>query len=128
MELLGTITRQAGAGKGGLTESIGDLLGSGSAIGGLGGLLETLQQKGLGDVGASWVSSGKNLPISAEQIQNVLGNEQVRAIAGKLGVEPEKAAQQLARYLPQIVDRLTPEGKVPDSASLQQAIGGLFGR
>jgi len=124
MELLGSLTK-GGASSGGLTEALGGLLRSDSPVGGLDGLLGKLQAEGLGDVGASWVSKGKNLEVSPEQVEAVLGNEQVKAIAGKLGIEPEKAAQQISRYLPQIVDGLTPDGKVPDAASLQQELGKL---
>lgn len=123
LELLGTVGRKSS--KGGLAESIGGILGRGSAVGGLAGLLETLQQNGLGDVGASWVSKGKNLPISADQLETVLGEEYVRAIAGKLGVTPEKAAAQLVRYLPQVVDRLTPDGAVPTDEQLQEGLARL---
>ena len=123
LELLGTVGGTAS--KGGLTESIGGLLERGSAVGGLGGLVETLQKSGLGDVGASWVSKGKNLPISADQLEAVLGEEHVRAIAGRLGVTPEKAAAQLARYLPQVVDRLTPDGTVPTDDQLQAGLARL---
>ena len=123
LELLGTVGGKAS--KGGLTESIGGLLERGSAVGGLGGLLETLQKSGLGDVGASWVSKGKNLPISADQLEAVLGEEHVRAIAGRLGVTPEKAAAQLARYLPQVVDRLTPDGELPTDDQLEAGLARL---
>jgi uncharacterized protein YidB (DUF937 family) len=123
LELLGTVGGKAS--KGGLTESIGGLLERGSTVGGLGGLLETLQKSGLGDVGASWVSKETNLPISADQLESVLGEEYVRAIAGKLGVPPEKAAAQLARYLPQVVDRLTPDGTVPSDEQLQAGLARL---
>ena len=126
LELIGAVAGKGG--KGGLTESVGDLLKDGGPIGGLGGLLSKLESSGLGEQGASWVSKGKNLPVSAAQIEAVLGNEHVRAVAGKLGITPEKAASQLARYLPQIVDRVTPDGKLPDAASLEKAIGGLLGR
>jgi uncharacterized protein YidB (DUF937 family) len=119
LEMLGTVTGKAA--KGGLTESIGGLLEGG----GLGRLLETLDEKGLGDVGASWISKGGNLPISAEQLEAVLGNEQVRAIAGKLGITPEKAASQLAKYLPQVVDRLTPDGNVPADDELKAGLAKL---
>jgi uncharacterized protein YidB (DUF937 family) len=119
MEMLGAVTGKAP--KGGLGESIGGLLEGG----GLGGLLGTLQEKGLGDVGDSWVSKGKNLPISPEQLEDVLGNEHVKAIAGKLGIAPEKAASQLAKYLPQVIDRLTPDGKVPADDELKAGLAKL---
>ena len=93
---------------------IGGLLGEGSPIGGMDGLLEQLAAKGLGDVGASWVAKGKNLPISAEQIQDVLGGDQVAAIAKRAGVSPDQAAAWVSKLLPTVVDSLTPDGKVPE--------------
>jgi len=119
MELLGAVTGKGA--RGGLTDSIGSLLGDG----GLGRLLGTLDQNGLGELGASWVSKGTNLPISAEQLEAVLGNEQVRAVASRLGITPEKAASQLARYLPQVVDRLTPDGAVPGEDELAAGLAKL---
>lgn len=119
MELLGAVTGKSAAG--GLAEAIGGVLEGG----GLGRLLETLDDQGLGDTGASWVSRGKNLPISAEQLEAVLGNEHVRSIAAKLGVTPEEAASQLARYLPQVIDRLTPDGKVPADDELKAGLARL---
>ena len=81
--------------------------------GGFSGLLATFRERGLGGVVNSWVGTGSNQPITAEQIQSVLGNEHVRAFAGKLGVSPEQASAKIAEYLPQVVDKLTPNGQVP---------------
>ena len=124
LELLGAMGKKK-AGDGGLAGGIAELLGSGSAVGGMSGLLELLQSKGLGDAAASWVSKGKNLPVSAEQIQSALGDEHVRAIATRLGISPEKAVDAISRYLPQIVDRVTPDGKVPDAGALEKALSTL---
>jgi uncharacterized protein YidB (DUF937 family) len=55
---------------------------------------------------------GENQPISPDQIQKVLGSDQVNALAAKLGVDPVQASHFLAEYLPKVVDKLTPEGKV----------------
>lgn len=100
--------------------------------GGLGGLLQSFQQGGLGDVVNSWVSTGQNLPISAEQIQSVLGGGQLQNIAAQLGVSPEQASGGLADLLPQVVDKLTPNGQLPEGGDLlAQGLdmlkkGGLF--
>lgn len=119
----------------GLLDNIGSMLGgaqtggSGGDImsvaqqllgqtGGLDGLLKKFQENGLGDVAASWVGKGQNLPITAEQIQKVLGNEQVAAIASKLGVDPQQAATQLSQLLPGLVDKLTPDGQVTQGGDL----------
>lgn len=108
-----------------LVQSVSGLLRGGSAIGGLDGLLGLLESKGLGHVGQSWVGKGKNLPISAQQLQQVLGNEHIAAIAGKLGITPDRAAASLSKLLPQIVDRVTPDGHVPEAAKLHDALGKL---
>lgn len=86
--------------------------------GGLGGLLQSFQQGGLGDVVNSWVSTGQNLPISAEQIQAVLGGGKLQEIAAQLGVSTEQASGGLADLLPQVVDKLTPNGQVPEGGDL----------
>jgi uncharacterized protein YidB (DUF937 family) len=69
---------------------------------------------------------GENEPISAEQIQKVLGSEQVNALAAKIGVDPAQASHFLAEYLPKIVDKLTPEGKVDPTADHQQGLANLL--
>lgn len=89
--------------------------------GGLSGLVQQFQQKGLGDVVSSWVSTGQNLPITADQISHVLGSQQVKDLAAKVGISPEQATSQLSALLPTIVDKLTPNGQVGDSGSLLTA-------
>lgn len=86
--------------------------------GGLGGLVSKFQNGGLGDIVNSWVSRGENLPISAEQIRSILGNEQIASIASRFGLDPNMAASGLAQFLPQVVDKLTPDGAVDNSNPL----------
>jgi uncharacterized protein YidB (DUF937 family) len=69
---------------------------------------------------------GENEPISANQIQNALGSDQVNALATKLGVDPAQASNFLAEYLPKIVDKLTPAGKVDPNADHQQGLAALL--
>ena len=101
--------------------------------GGLGGLVQSFQQGGLGDIMNSWVSNGQNLPISAEQIQAVLGGGRLQDNASQLGVSTEQASGSLAELLPQMVDKLTPNGQIPEGGGdlLAQGLdmlkkGGLF--
>jgi len=75
---------------------------------------------------ASWVGLGENEPISSNQVQNVLGSEQVNALAAKMGVDPAQASHFLAEYLPKIVDKLTPTGKVDPNADHQQGLAALL--
>ena len=103
----------------------------GEQSGGLNGLINQFTSKGLGDVVSSWVGTGKNLPVSAEQIQHVLGSDTVKNIASKLGVDSNSVTSQLSNLLPQVIDKLTPDGKVPDGDILSQGmnlLGGLFGK
>lgn len=94
--------------------------------GGLAGLLEQFKTGGLGHLADSWVGTGQNLPISAEQIQSALGSEQIQQMAAKVGIAPETLSGQLAKLLPQAVDKVTPDGTVPDPSTLQQGLGGLL--
>lgn len=97
-----------------------------SQPGGLPGLVQMFHEKGLGGVVSSWVSTGQNLPISAEQIRGVLGSEQVQQFATKAGISPDLASSKLAELLPTVVDKLTPDGKIPDGGGLLQQALGLF--
>src|SRR5687768_4978235 len=97
-----------------MLDSLKGLLGNDSPIGGLPGLLGKAKREGLGDKADSWVSTGKNQPVSASQIEKLLGNDQVASIAAKLGISPDTAAKQISAVLPKLVDQLTPNGKVPD--------------
>lgn len=81
--------------------------------GGLNGVIQHFHDNGLGSVVNSWVGTGQNLPISAEQIQSVLGSsEMMQQLCAKAGITPEEASSHLAQYLPAIIDKLTPQGKV----------------
>lgn len=95
--------------------------------GGLGGLLGQLEQAGLGGIASSWVGTGQNLPISADQIQTALSSPMIAQFAEKLGIDPQQAAGQIAQLLPQVVDRLTPNGQVPEGG-LGGMLGGLMGK
>jgi uncharacterized protein YidB (DUF937 family) len=85
----------------------------GGGIGGLGDLLSRFNQSGLGDVIGSWIAHGQNATISGDQLTNVLGSDAIGQIAQQLGLSHGDAAGQLAQILPQVVDRLTPNGEAP---------------
>lgn len=80
--------------------------------GGLQGLVQQFHANGLGGVVNSWISQESNQPITADQIQQVIGQDRLNTIAGKLGMQPEEASAKLAQFLPVIIDKLTPAGKV----------------
>ncbi len=76
------------------------------------GLLDKLQQSGLGPQVSSWLGDGKNLPITADQLRAALGNEQVQQIAAHFGLPVDKILATVAEHLPAIVDSLSPNGKL----------------
>jgi len=86
--------------------------------GGLAALVQGFQSKGLGDVMSSWIGTGQNMPISSEQITNVLGTDKVNSMAAQAGVPPAAAGRSLAALLPMLIDKLTPNGQVPHQSSL----------
>jgi len=99
-----------------LVHSVLAMLAEGNQGGGLSGLVARFQQGGLGDVVHSWIGPGQNLPISADQLQQVLGSDALAGLAAKFGLSPGDVSGQLSHLLPQIVDHLTPQGRLPDAA------------
>lgn len=123
--IMGMLTNQgggAGAGSGGM----GGLGGMGST-GGLAGLVQQFQRGGLGDVAASWVSTGPNQPVSGEQLQGVFGNDMVAQIAQQLGLSQGDTLGQLSQMLPTVVDKLTPNGELPTGTPDMGQLGDLMG-
>ena len=81
--------------------------------GGLTAILQQLESKGLGQAVQSWIGTGTNQVISGEQLEKALGSEQIQQLAAHVGVSPEVLRSHLSEILPKIVDRLTPDGKLP---------------
>jgi uncharacterized protein YidB (DUF937 family) len=124
-QVLGKMLSDGGADK--LVQSVFSMLGN-NQQGGLGGLVAKLNQSGLGDVVASWISTGQNQPVSPTQLQAALGDEQVASIAKETGLSTEQTAGGLAELLPQIIDKLTPDGNLPGNNDLlAQAMNVLKG-
>ncbi len=94
-------------------------------VGGIAGLQNMFQQGGLGNVVSSWIGTGQNLPISADQLQNVLHSGALQQAAQKVGMDPSQLTNMMSSLLPQLVDKLTPNGQVPDSGTLQKMLSGL---
>lgn len=86
--------------------------------GGLQGLLQSFSRAGLGQQAQSWVGTGQNMPISVEQLLQVLGQDQLQAMGRDQGIAPEVAAGGLAGLLPHIVDQITPQGRVDERDDL----------
>jgi uncharacterized protein YidB (DUF937 family) len=150
---LDDLLKGAGGGSsgGGLGDLLGGILGGGGARGGgagaLGGnpllkmllplvagmlmngglqkILGRLQQKGKGATGQSWVSTGANEPVDPSDIKDALDDEELADIARQLGVSEDEAAQAVAQVLPDVVDKATPAGELPDDDELDQTFGRL---
>lgn len=100
--------------------------------GGLGGLVDLLSRQGLGQQVASWVGRGDNLPVSAEQLGQALGSGPLAELAGRFGLDPQALRGNLVQYLPEVVNQLTPDGRLPDNANdnalLEQGLSALAGK
>lgn len=81
--------------------------------GGVSGLLDKLRQGGLSEVVQSWLNNGPNLPISSEQVQQVFSNDAIMRLAARLGLDHGQTSTIIAQFLPQLVDRLSPNGEEP---------------
>ncbi len=113
-----------GSGQSSLLDGVKDLL-TNSSTGGLEGLVQRFKEKGLGDTIASWISTGENKVVTNEQIQKVLGSGFIQQLAEKAGISQEKVSQQLAGMLPQVIDKLTPNGKLPEGSKIAEGLNML---
>ena len=94
---------------------LSEVMGNGSQ-GGLSAIVAKLQQAGLGDQVKSWIGNGQNLPITAEQLQQVLGSDTVKQLAARFNIPVDQLAKVLAQQLPNAVDKASPNGKLPSGA------------
>jgi uncharacterized protein YidB (DUF937 family) len=97
--------------------SIMDVLINNKQTGGLDGLVGTLTKGGLGNVVDSWISTGKNRSVNTSQLSNVLNSDLISQVATKLGISNTKALSMIAKFLPLIIDKLTPDGKVTSQSN-----------
>src|ERR1700724_2089539 len=95
---------------------LSEVLGNGSQGGGLNAILAKLQQAGFGDQVKSWIGNGQNLPIQAEQLQQVLGSDTVKQLAARFNIPVDQLTKVLAQQLPLAVDHASPDGKLPHTA------------
>jgi uncharacterized protein YidB (DUF937 family) len=95
----------------------------GDILDGLGGLVKQLQQKGLGNVVDSWVNRGKNQDISSGQVSDALGSDVVDQLARRTGLSRDEVIAQLAKMLPNVVDQMTPEGRLPTQREMEGLLG-----
>lgn len=98
--------------------------------GGLAGLVEMFNTSGLSQHAASWVGTGENLPVSADQISSALGSGPLADLASRFGIDPSQLSGSLAQYLPEVVNQLTPQGRLPDNDgdALGQGLSALTGK
>ena len=104
----------------GLMDVVSQLMTQG---GGMQGLVSQFEQQGLGHVVSSWIGNGENLAITPDQVQAVLGEPHIQAVAQKLGLSTADVTNQLAGLLPHAVNSVTPDGAVPQGDLLSQALG-----
>ena len=123
--ILGAVSGKTDA-SGDANSLIGVLGGLLNQSGGLQGLANKFSQSGCGGAFSSWVGMGENQSISSDQIQKCLGSDQVKALAAKMGIDPDQASNLLAEFLPKVVDKLTPTGKVDPTADHQQGLAALI--
>lgn len=120
----GAVLGKLGGDKGTMVQVAMDLF---NQNGGLAGVLEKFKTGGFAEQADSWVSKGENLSISAEQITQVLGSSTISNIADKLGMDPDEISTKIAEYLPQVIDKMTPDGKInAGSGNLLTAVLGML--
>ncbi len=129
-DVMGQIGAESGRpiepGHHGLARELLGMLAPTGMSGGLANLVNICHQKGLGDIVNSWISTGPNLPITAEQIRSVLGSSEVQALAARAGIDPQAAMSACAKILPALVDKATPDGRIPSGDDLLRTVSGSF--
>jgi uncharacterized protein YidB (DUF937 family) len=83
--------------------------------GGVQGIVDQFEKQGLGATVKSWVGTGPNQPVSPEQLHQAFGADTLKELAARAGLSPQDLASKLSAVLPQVIDKLTPDGKVPQS-------------
>ncbi|MBK8384574.1 MAG: DUF937 domain-containing protein [Candidatus Accumulibacter sp.] len=127
-DVLGGLLGGAGgnSGGGGVGAVLGGVLAGGAGgVGGLGSLLDQFQRAGFGEQVSSWVGNGQNLPISPAAIAQVFGGEALAQVAQQAGVSEAEASEGLSQLLPEVVDRVTPDGQVPNLEQLAASAAAL---
>jgi uncharacterized protein YidB (DUF937 family) len=89
-------------------------------------LVKKFEDAGLGDRIKSWIGTGENKPVSADEVKQALGPDEVKQLADQDGIDPDQAAQSLANDLPVAVDKVTPDGSIPSVDEVKKALTGLI--
>ena len=95
----------------------------GSVLDGLGGLIEQFQKKGFGDAMDSWVNTGANKDVASRDVSDALGGDFVDELSGRTGLSRDQILTELSRMLPTVVDRLTPQGRLPTPQEMARLMG-----
>lgn len=111
-----------------LVAAAAGLLSSRARTGGLDGLMDAFRSEGMGDTVSSWLGSGANQAVTADQVKKAIGDDSLSEFASKAGLSAADAGPALAAMLPSLVDKLSPEGKMPEPGSLEGAVAALFGK
>jgi uncharacterized protein YidB (DUF937 family) len=123
----GGVPRGGGGERGG--NVLGEMFGSrgtgAGSMGGLGALLQQMQQAGFGDQARSWVGTGQNMPITPDVLDQIFGQRGIDEIARQAGLTPRQTSEGLSQLLPEVVDRVTPGGEVPDMDQLTMSVDDL---
>jgi uncharacterized protein YidB (DUF937 family) len=126
-QMLGGMQGGQAAGGNPLAALAGAILGGQGMQGGLGGLLSQLQGAGLGREAESWVSPGQNMAVDPGRLLDAFGRERMQGLAQQNGLGLEEMLSGLSQHLPQVVDQLTPQGRLPQQNELQDMLGALLG-
>ncbi|CDL87302.1 YidB family protein [Xenorhabdus cabanillasii] len=94
--------------------------------GGISGLIEKFSQQGLDGTIHSWISTGENTPIHADQISSIFGSSTIQGLAEKMGIDPDEASSLISQHLPNLIDKVTPNGEIPENLDLKSAGMGLL--
>jgi uncharacterized protein YidB (DUF937 family) len=113
-----------GAG-GGMLGMLMPVVGGLLAGGGLQKIMSGLEHQGAGAQASSWVAKGENQPVSGQQMKEAVGADQVANVAEKLGVSHDQAADVLAKVIPHVVDKASPDGAMPSQEAVDATVGGL---
>jgi len=129
-DLVGSLGNSNGSGQGNQMQQLMAIWNWVQEQGGVEVLLQKFQQGGFGQVLNSWLGSGSNMSIDGGEIQNALGNDQLQSLADKLGTDVQGASGTLAALLPQVIDKLSPQGhiKTSNTQDLGAMVDGLFKR
>ncbi|MGS0740493.1 YidB family protein [Glaciimonas sp. GG7] len=98
----------------------------GENAGGLSGLLSQFQNTGLGDLVKSWIGNDQNQTVSADQVQQALGGGQLEQLAQASGLSKEETAGHLSEILPELINKLTPNGQIPEMSGGLGAVAGML--